>query len=254
MYLGKVVEVADTDDAVRARRGIRTRTALLSADAGARPRRGRPARADRAGGRRAVADRSAVRLPLPPALPAGRGALRLREPGARARAGDPSTHLTACHFPVDRAPELLAVPRAGRRSRCACRPEPTTSPTRCRRVDVPEAIIGRGPGSSPGRAPLATGWRIGCAVTIALIALFALAAPLLVTHRARPERAVPRHRPVARRACRAGRAATFLLGTDELGRDVLVRMAYGARVSLLVGRRRERAAVFVGVVVGLAAG
>ena len=66
-------------------------TALLSAAAGARPRRGRPARADPAHGRRPVADRAAVRLPLPPALPAGAGALRSDEPRARARAGDPAT-------------------------------------------------------------------------------------------------------------------------------------------------------------------
>jgi peptide/nickel transport system permease protein len=44
------------------------------------------------------------------------------------------------------------------------------------------------------------------------------------------------------------------LGTDELGRDVLVRLLYGARVSLAVGLVGALAASIVGTVVGLAAG
>ena len=47
---------------------------------------------------------------------------------------------------------------------------------------------------------------------------------------------------------------TFLLGTDSLGRDVLVRIAYGTRVSLLVGVLASALAVLVGTVVGIAAG
>jgi len=47
---------------------------------------------------------------------------------------------------------------------------------------------------------------------------------------------------------------TFLLGTDSLGRDVLVRIAYGTRVSLLVGVLASAIAVIVGTVVGIAAG
>jgi peptide/nickel transport system permease protein len=47
---------------------------------------------------------------------------------------------------------------------------------------------------------------------------------------------------------------TFLLGTDGLGRDVLVRVVYGARVSLIVGVLASGLAVFVGAIVGIAAG
>lgn len=47
---------------------------------------------------------------------------------------------------------------------------------------------------------------------------------------------------------------TFLLGTDCLGRDVLVRIAFGARVSLLVGLLASALAVLVGSVVGIIAG
>lgn len=47
---------------------------------------------------------------------------------------------------------------------------------------------------------------------------------------------------------------TFLLGTDDQGRDLLVRLAYGARVSLIVGAVATFLTVAVGTVLGLAAG
>lgn len=46
----------------------------------------------------------------------------------------------------------------------------------------------------------------------------------------------------------------FWFGTDSLGRDILVRIAYGARVSLLAGVVATGIAISVGVVAGLAAG
>ena len=49
-------------------------------------------------------------------------------------------------------------------------------------------------------------------------------------------------------------SAGYLLGTDNLGRDILVRIAYGARVSLIVGVVATAIATIVGVVVGLFAG
>jgi peptide/nickel transport system permease protein len=44
------------------------------------------------------------------------------------------------------------------------------------------------------------------------------------------------------------------LGTDELGRDVALRLVYGARVSLLVGIAAALAAAALGTLVGLVAG
>ena len=46
----------------------------------------------------------------------------------------------------------------------------------------------------------------------------------------------------------------FLLGTDNLGRDVLVRIAYGARISLLVGVLATLLATIGGTVIGLVSG
>lgn len=45
-----------------------------------------------------------------------------------------------------------------------------------------------------------------------------------------------------------------LVGTDDLGRDVLLRLAYGARISLLIGFAATAGATIAGVILGLAAG
>ena len=49
-------------------------------------------------------------------------------------------------------------------------------------------------------------------------------------------------------------SAAYLLGTDELGRDVLSRIIHGARVSLAVGGIAVGIAATVGIVLGLVAG
>ncbi len=49
-------------------------------------------------------------------------------------------------------------------------------------------------------------------------------------------------------------SSQFLLGTDTLGRDMLSRIIYGARISLTVGVLANGLAMAVGLLVGLAAG
>ena len=51
-----------------------------------------------------------------------------------------------------------------------------------------------------------------------------------------------------------GPSKEFLLGTDTVGRDILVRIAYGARISLFVGIVSTAIAVIIGLTIGLIAG
>lgn len=52
----------------------------------------------------------------------------------------------------------------------------------------------------------------------------------------------------------AGPSAEHLLGTDDLGRDLLARMLYGGRISLAVGLAAMLMAITVGVIIGAIAG
>jgi peptide/nickel transport system permease protein len=51
-----------------------------------------------------------------------------------------------------------------------------------------------------------------------------------------------------------GGTISHVFGTDQLGRDLLQRLAYGARVSLLVGLASTIVASLIGVTIGLLAG
>ena len=53
---------------------------------------------------------------------------------------------------------------------------------------------------------------------------------------------------------RLGPSAKHLLGTDQLGRDVLLRLAYGARFTLLIGLAAVALGLAVGVPLGAASG
>ncbi len=85
---------------------------------------------------------------------------------------------------------------------------------------------------------------------LALVAAGALFAGWLAPYRADEQDITKRLRPPVW----AGGTAEHLLGTDELGRDVLSRLMYGGRISLLVGVVAVILSSPVGVLVGLAAG
>lgn len=85
-------------------------------------------------------------------------------------------------------------------------------------------------------------------VTVVLMSVFA---PWLAPHS-------PDQGEVAKRllppAWSAGGTSSYFLGTDALGRDILSRLIYGARVSMLVGVAGTVLAALMGVTAGLLAG
>jgi peptide/nickel transport system permease protein len=89
---------------------------------------------------------------------------------------------------------------------------------------------------------------------IALIVLMAVFAPVFAHLTGHPPNEQYRDIGLTPDGLPRGPNGTFWLGTDDLGRDILVRIAYGARVSLLVGVVATAITVVVGVVLGLAAG
>ena len=91
----------------------------------------------------------------------------------------------------------------------------------------------------------ALGWVGG--VMVALMVLAALAAPWLAPFD--PLKAVA---PSFGDPTPPG--LPFLLGTDELGRDMLSRLLYGARVSLLVAVVATSMTLIIGVAIGITAG
>jgi ABC-type dipeptide/oligopeptide/nickel transport system permease subunit len=113
-----------------------------------------------------------------------------------------------------------------------------------------------------GRSPWALGWmrlrrdRVAmfCLGVIVLIVLVAVFAPLTAHLTGHPPNEQYRSTGLTPDGLPRGPSRAFLLGTDDLGRDILVRIAYGARISLLVGVAATALTVVVGVVVGLAAG
>ena len=86
---------------------------------------------------------------------------------------------------------------------------------------------------------------IFAAVVLLLLILFSFAGPVLIGQD--PEALDLAH-------MLNGPSAGHLLGTDELGRDILTRLAYGGRVSISVGIFATLFKVVVGVLLGCIAG
>lgn len=95
---------------------------------------------------------------------------------------------------------------------------------------------------------------VASAMVIGLILIFALAAPLIAKWTGHPVHQQYRDTGLTEFGLPVGPRRGFWLGSDRLGRDLLVRLAYGARVSILVGAVSTVAAVGLGTTIGLAAG
>src|SRR5215468_1377424 len=85
------------------------------------------------------------------------------------------------------------------------------------------------------------------AATICLLAiiLMAIFAPWLAPHDPLLLAPAQRLKPSS---------AQFLLGTDAYGRDLLSRVIYGARISLLIGLGAAVLAIGIGLLIGLVSG
>ncbi len=87
---------------------------------------------------------------------------------------------------------------------------------------------------------------IGAGVIVLALVLMAIFAPFLAPHDPYYGMSLRRLRPPG--------TSGYLLGTDELGRDMLSRLIYGARISLFMGVTPVFIALFFGASIGIVAG
>jgi peptide/nickel transport system permease protein len=91
---------------------------------------------------------------------------------------------------------------------------------------------------------------LGIIVAIVLIAIFAPVIAAIVGHGPNQQFTAPIGQTAEGQP--VGPSSMFWFGTDTVGRDVLVRIAYGARISLIVGLVATVITVAMGAIVGLA--
>ena len=122
------------------------------------------------------------------------------------------------------------------------------------RGPVAAALAGYAPVPA-GRAPrrrIRVPWPVRLAAAFMVgLAVIAATAPHVAPHN--PERGTLRAR-LTPPALRGADGQTYLLGTDHLGRDVLSRVIFGARVSLTVGFAVALIASAIGLAIGLFSG
>ncbi len=82
-------------------------------------------------------------------------------------------------------------------------------------------------------------------VCLAIVVLLAILAPWIVPHDPMLLAPAQRMKPSS---------AEFLLGTDAYGRDILSRIIYGGRISLMIGLGAALLAIAIGLLIGLVSG
>ena len=123
------------------------------------------------------------------------------------------------------------------------------------RIEVAEVVAAR-PGPDAARRAtwrrlLRLRWGVGAAGVLLLIIAIAVFAPVISPYD--PLAVDIRHR-LSPPAWMEHGTAEHVLGTDQVGRDLLARMIYGGRVSLLVGVAAVVISATIGVLLGLGAG
>jgi peptide/nickel transport system permease protein len=113
-----------------------------------------------------------------------------------------------------------------------------------------------------GRSPWQLAWTrlrkdkvaIASAIIIVVLAALALLAPLIASWVGHPPNTPYTNNGLTNTGQPVAPSGTFLFGTDYLGRDLFVRVVYGARISLLVGIVATAIGTSAGLVVGMTAG
>ncbi len=115
-------------------------------------------------------------------------------------------------------------------------------------------FVGRGPWSLAWRRLRSDKVAMGSLAVIVLMVLVAVFAPVFVHLTGHGPNMQYHQAGLTPDGLPKPPSSTFWLGTDDLGRDILVRIAYGARISLGVGVLATLFTVVVGVALGLLAG
>ena len=120
--------------------------------------------------------------------------------------------------------------------------------------EVHSDVVGRGPWALAWRRLRADRVAMGSLAVVVLMVLIAVFAPVFAHITGHPPNMQYHQAGLTPDGLPKAPNSTFWLGTDDLGRDILVRIAYGARISLGVGVVATLLTVVVGVVLGLLAG
>jgi ABC-type dipeptide/oligopeptide/nickel transport system permease subunit len=129
-------------------------------------------------------------------------------------------------------------------------------------VSVAEPSVGEQQKAIQGKSPWVLAWRrlrrdrasmisLGIIIFIVVCAIAAPVFAAITGHGNMTQYNVIGRTPAGQPV---GPSSTFWLGTDSQGRDLLVRIMYGARVSLFVGVAATAVTVIGGTILGLAAG
>src|SRR5699024_4472793 len=115
-------------------------------------------------------------------------------------------------------------------------------------LNVPETVITATP--RPKRKKLRLRLIIPAVLLLAII-MAAIFAPLIAPFEPNAQNLQARLLPPI---WQSGSSPEHLLGTDDLGRDILSRILYGARISLMVGTLAVFFRLVSGLIIGLIAG
>lgn len=121
-------------------------------------------------------------------------------------------------------------------------------------MSTPTPVVQRGTFELTFRRLWADKASVAAACFILFLVVFAAAAPLVEAWIGHSPIQQFRDTGLSEMGLPVAPNGEFIFGTDQLGRDVIVRLAYGARVSLMVGVLASLAAAAIGVTIGIIAG